>query len=225
MKISSVRILGSLGIGGALLMFIGDMCLYGHLGSGGDFWTNLPLVISNESDIQIIAGGFIGPIAALLYCLGFFSIYKMISPKSPILAIIVAGGAVASIVIMGAYHAMWGIRALLIKVGLPSGDFHELYNQIKQYTLLFYDAAGVVGGITSLLLFFAVLSRKSLYPRWTAVVNPGFLFLFSPLAGLIPAPLGAIVYGGCLNLVFVVFFSVTVFSTRSIIYADQMHSA
>jgi hypothetical protein len=223
MKISFVRILGSLGIGGALLMFIGDMCLYGHLGSGGDFWKNLPLVISNESDIQIVAGGFIGPIAALLYCLGFFSIYEMISPKSPILAIIVAGGAAAMIVIGAAYHAMWGIRALLIKAGLPSGDYHELYNEIKQYTLLFYDAAGVVGGIASVLLLFVVLSRRSLYPRWTAVVNPGFLFLFSPLAGFIPAPLGAIVYGGYFNLVFVVFFSVTVFSTRSNNHADQMH--
>ena len=224
MKISSVRTLGSLGIGGALLMFIGDMCLYGHLGSGSDFGTNLPLVISNESDIQIIAGGFIGPIAALLYCLGFLSVYGMIFPKSPKLAIIVTGSAIATIVIGGAYHAMWGIRALLIKAGLPSGDFHELNNQIKQYTLLFYDAAGVVGGITSLLLLFAVLSRKSLYPRWTAIVNPGFLFLLSPLAGFIPAPLGAIVYGGYFNLVFVVFFSVMVFSTRSIIHTDQTYS-
>ncbi len=225
MKTSSAQILCLLGIGGALLMFIGDMCLYGHFGSGSDFASSLPLVISNEPDAQIIIGGFIGPIAAVLYCLGFVSVYRMISPKSRILAFIVAGGAAVMIVFGGTYHAMWGIRALLIKAGLTSGDYLGLYNQIKEYTLLFYNSMLVVAGIASLFLLFAVLSKRSLYPRWTAIVNPGFLFLFSSFARSIPAPLGAIVYGGYANLVFLVFFSVSIISARSIDDRPQTHGA
>lgn len=221
MKTKSLQVFGLLGVGGALLMFVGDMCLYGHFGSGGDAVSNL--LIADESDARIVVGGFIGPIAAVLYCLGFFSVYGMISSKSRVLAAIVAGGAAGMMVIGGAYHAMWGIRAFLIKAGLPSGEYLGLYNQIKGYTLLFYNTALVVGEIASLFLLYAVLSRRSLYPRWTAIVNPGFLFLFYPFSGSIPAPLGAIVRGGYVNLVFLVFFSVSVISTLAINREPQTH--
>lgn len=224
MRINSVRIFCSLGILGALLMFMGDMFLYGHFGSGNDFMKNLPLVISKQPDIRIIIGGAVGPIASLLYCLGFFSVYQMISPRSKILAIIASGIAAASIIIGGTYHAMWGIRALLIKAGLSSGDYHGLYDQIKEYTFLFYNSAQVLGGLASLIILFCVLSKRSLYPRWTAIVNPGFLLLFSPLSDFIPSPLGAVACGGYINLVFIIFFSVTLISTQFINHEDLIHA-
>ena len=213
MKTTSIRILGLIGLGAALLMFVGDMCLYGHFGSGGEAISRL--VITNESDTRIVVGGFIGPIAAILYCVGFFSIYAMISPRSRTLAIVVAGGAAVMMVVGGTYHAMWSIRAFLIKAGLSSGDYQGLYSQIKDYTLLFYNTTLAGAEVVSLLLLFAVLSGRSLYPRWSVVVNPGILFLLRPLADFIPAPLGAIVSGGYLNLVFIVFFSVSVLVARS----------
>jgi hypothetical protein len=221
MKATSVRILGLIGLGAALLMFVGDMCLYGHFGSGDDAISKL--VISNESDTRIVVGGFIGPIAAILYCLGFFSVYAMISPRSRMLAIVVAGGGAVMMVIGGTYHAMWSIRAFLIKAGLSSGDYQGLYTQIKDYTLLFYNTTLAGAEVVSLLLLFAVLSGRSLYPRWSVVVNPGILFLFRPLADFVPAPLGAIVSGGYLNLVFVLFFSVNVMVTRSTNVTLQTH--
>jgi hypothetical protein len=214
MKTTSIRILGLIGLGAALLMFVGDMCLYGHFGSGGDAISKV--VITKESDTSIVVGGFIGPIAAILYCVGFFSIYAMISPRNRMLAIVVAGGAAVVMVIGGTYHAMWSIRAFLIKAGLSSGNYQGLYNQIRDYMSLFYNTMFAGAELVSLLLLFAVLSGRSLYPRWSAVVNPGILFLLRPLADLIPAPLGAIVSGGYLNLVFVVFFSVSVLVSRSI---------
>jgi hypothetical protein len=221
MKTTSVRILGLIGLGAALLMFVGDMCLYGHFGSGNDAISKV--VISNESDTSIVVGGFIGPIATILYCLGFFSVYSMISPRSRILAVVVTGGAVVMLVIGGTYHAMWSIRAFLIKAGLSVGDYQGLYNQIKDYMSLFYNTMFAGAEVVSLLLLFAVLSGRSLYPRWSVVVNPGILFLFRPLANLVPAPLGAIISGGYLNLVFVIFFSVTVLVTRSTKDTLQTH--
>jgi hypothetical protein len=221
MKTTSVRILGLIGVGAALLMFVGDMCLYGHFGSGDDAISKV--VISNESDTRIVVGGFIGPFATILYCLGFFSVYSMISPRSRMLAIVITGGAVVMMVVGGTYHAMWSIRAFLIKAGLASGDYQGLYAQIKQYTSLFYNTMLAGAGVVSLLLLFAVLSGRSLYPRWSVVVNPGILFLFRPLADFIPAPLGAIVSGGYLNLVFVLFFSVSVMVTRSTNDTLQTH--
>jgi hypothetical protein len=221
MKTPSVQILGLIGLAAALLMFAGDMCLYGHFGSGGDAVSRL--VIAHESDTRIIVGGFIGPIAAILYCVGFISVYAMISPKSRMLAVLVAGGAAAVMAIGGTYHAMWSIRAFLIKAGLTSGDHQALYDQIKDYTLLFYDTMLAGAGVVSLFLLFAVLSGRSLYPRWSAVVNPGILLLFMPLVRFIPAPSGAIISGGYLNLLFVVFFSVSTWVSRSASDPLQTH--
>jgi len=221
MKTTYIRTLGLIGLGAALLMFVGDMCLYGHFGSGNDAISKV--VISNESDTSIVVGGFIGPIATILYCLGFLSVYFMISPRSRMLAIVVTGGAVVIMVIGGTYHAMWSIRAFLIKAGLASGDYQGLYTQIKQYTSLFYNTMLAGAGVVSALLLFVVLSGRSLYPRWSAVVNPGILLLLRPLADFVPAPLGAIVSGGYLNLVFVVFFSVTVLVARSTNDTLQTH--
>lgn len=213
MNMICIRILGFTGLAAAILMFVGDAGLHGYLGSGRDYEANISLIVSKRTETQIIAGGFIGPITSLLYCLGFLSICGMISPKSPVLAAIATGSAAASIIIGGAYHAMWGIRGLLIKAGLPSSNYQELYDRIVRYIRLFYNAMMVFAGVASLLLLFAVLSGRSLYPVWTAVVNPGLLLLFKPLARLIPSPLGAIVSGGYLNLVFVVFFSVILIVT------------
>jgi hypothetical protein len=223
MKTTSVRTLGLIGLGAAILMFVGDMCLYGHFGSGSDAVSKV--VIANESDTRIVIGGFIGPIAAILYCVGFFSVYLMIAPRSRIFAIVLAGGAAATMAIGGTYHAMWSIRAFLIKAGLSSGEYQALYDQIRDYTLLFYNTMLAIAAVVSLLLLFVVLSGRSLYPKWSVVVNPGILLLFRPLADLIPAPLGAIVSGGYLNLVFVVFFAVSVVVTRSVNDTLQMQSA
>ncbi|MGA2822288.1 MAG: DUF6796 family protein [Bacteroidales bacterium] len=223
MKTTSIRILCLIGLGAALLMFVGDMCLYGHFGSGSDAISRL--IITNESDTRIVIGGFIGPIAAILYCVGFFSVYLMIAPRSRMLAVVIAGGAAAMMVIGGAFHAMWSIRALLIKAGLSSGDYQAVYDQIKDYTLLLYNTMLTGAAVVSVLLLFAVLSGRSLYPRWSVVVNPGILLLLKPLAHFVPAPLGAIVSGGYLNLVFVVFFSVSILVTRSINDTLQTHGA
>ena len=221
MKMPSVRILGLTGLGAALLMFVGDMCLYGHFGSGEDAISKV--VITNESDTRIVVGGFIGPIAALLYCLGFFCVYFMVSPRSRTLAVVLAAGATATMAMGGTYHAMWSIRAFLIKAGLSSGDHQAVYNQIRDYMSLFYRTMLAGAAVVSVLLLFAVLSGRSLYPRWSVVVNPGILFLLRPLADFVPAPLGAIISGGYLNLVFVVFFSVNVMATRSTNDTLQTH--
>jgi hypothetical protein len=225
MKSMSIRTAATVGLAGALLMFIGDMCLYGHWGSGVDFAPNLPRVIAEESEAQIITGGFVGPIAALLYCAGFFAVYKMISPKSPLLALMVAGSFSVAIIFGGTYHATWGIRALLMKGGMPSGPLASLYDQAMQYMHLFFKTMAALGGVAAVLLMYVVLWRRSLYPRWTVIVNPALLYLLAPLARSIPSPLGAIVVGGYYNLMFMAFFLGTIFCARSRIDPDQTHAA
>jgi hypothetical protein len=57
------------------------------------------------------------------------------------------------------------------------------------------------------LLAYAVLSGRSLYPRWFAALNPALLFLLCASFRLAPAPVGGPLVIGSGNLVFLVFFA------------------
>jgi putative effector of murein hydrolase LrgA (UPF0299 family) len=86
---------------------------------------------------------------------------------------------------------------------------------------LFYHAAEAAWLFGGGLLLYAVLAGKSLFPRWTALVNPALIFLLQPLAVFIPAPIGLIVVGGYINLVMSLFFMVATFSTWTVSGSDE----
>jgi hypothetical protein len=220
-----INLCGIFGIFGSLLMFAGDMLLYGHFGSGREFETTYRDVIQGSSTQSLVWGGVLGPIATVFYLLGFYHIYIRLRVKSARLALIIVTSCVVGTIFGGSYHAMWTIRALLIKAhplfSGPSLDSYEaLYGQIITYTRLFYSAAGVTWFFGGGLLLYAVLAGKSRFPRWTALVNPALIFLLSPLAKFIPAPIGLIVVGGYINIVMCLFFVAATVSTWSAAESD-----
>ena len=211
---------GVLGICGSLLLFAGDMLLYGNFGGGSEFETTYRTVIQGSSDQSLVWGGVLGPIATVFYFLGFYHIYSRVSARSAGLALIIVASCLVGMIFGGSYHAMWTIRAFLIKAqplfsGPTLDSYETLFRQIVTYTRLFYRAAEVLWLFGGGLLLYAVVSGKSLFPRWTALVNPALLFLVSPLAQLIPAPIGLIVVGGYINIAMCLFFMVATVSTWS----------
>ncbi len=76
-----------------------------------------------------------------------------------------------------------------------------------------YNLAAIPAYLGGILLLILVLFGKTLYPRWTVVANFGVLSLVAPFAERIPAPLGAVLVGGFINLSIAVFFLVSLIST------------
>jgi len=208
------RVSGIIGLIASIILFLGDMLLYGHLGSASGFWDGAKTVASEASLGRLFAGGILGPIGALIYIVGFWHVYLNTKQAGKIAAKIVFIGCTSMMVIGGTFHALWTIRMLLFKFGIPDMHSLELFTEaVNSYSSFTYTISSVPGYLVFPILFYLVVSGKSQYPRWTVIVNTGLLYLLSFLLSGLSAPFGAVIIGGYINLVFSVFFITSVITT------------
>lgn len=209
---------GGIGLCGALLMFAGDMLLYGHFGSGSAFIEKYRDVIASASPARLYIAGLIGPVAASLYLIGVYHLYLQLRPAPKFIRALTAGSFAVMFVVAGAFHATWGAYAFVIQAAASTSTLsQELTNNIVSYMNKLYFLAEVPGYVGAILLFFLIALNKTCYPRWSILINPGLLMLLSPLASSIPAPLGAVIVGGFFNLTFAIFF------TQSLLVGGLLH--
>src|SRR5262249_29216610 len=67
-------------------------------------------------------------------------------------------------------------------------------------------APSLVGAVS---LAYAVLGKRTRYPRWFAALNPALLYPLATVFQWLPAPLGGLLVIGAGNLVFLVYFAVS----------------
>src|SRR4030043_1214657 len=116
------RYFGLIGVFASILLFIGDMLLYGHFGSASEFSKNIQIVANDSSQIRLFIGGILGPIGAMLYIAGFWHIYLNTKQYSRFGSIIIFISLSCMMFLGGAYHSIWTIRMLLLKYPLVSVD-------------------------------------------------------------------------------------------------------
>ena len=213
------------GLVGAVLMFTGDMLLYGHFGSGAEFINRYKTVIAEAGTLRLYLAGALGPVAAIFYLIGAYHLYLRLQPSRALGRIVTSFAFAAVFVIAGAVHAVWAAYALVLR-GVAHGQANtDLETVMRAYLAFVYRLAEVVGYPSALLLFVLVLMGRTTYPRWSVFLNPGLLMLASSLVVFLPAPIGAPIVGGLFNLAFVVFFALSLAttprtqSTRQKIYA------
>jgi hypothetical protein len=208
------RLAGLCGLIGALLFFAGDMFFYGHFGSGSSFADGMRTTVVQSSTQRLFAGGLIGPIAACLCIVGFWHVYLNVRPSSELFGRVMFAAFFILMVGGSAVHTLWTAKGLALKYCYGQGSpCSDLLTMTKSYWTLAYNLTSIPGYLGGVLLMGLVLTRKTWYPRWTVLVNPGVLILLSPLAAKVPSPLGAIVVGGSANLSIAVFFLVSVATT------------
>jgi len=208
------RFAGLAGLTGALLFFCGDMLFYGHFGAGATFHEGMERVVREAPLARLFTGGLLGRPAACLCIIGFWHVGQNIAPRSPLLGRVVFYTLAAMMVVGSAVHALWVARGLATKYEEPLRAYlPDLFVALRRYWEVAYDLAAVPAYIGAVLLLFAVLFRRSVYPRWTVLANFGLLSLLEPLATQVPAPLGAVLVGGYTNLSIAVFFLASVVST------------
>ena len=193
------------GIIGSLLMFIGDMLLYFEPVSGLDY--NSIAKMSTMPIDRLIAGGLIGPIASIFYLIGGYIFYIVFRPVNKVLASILFACFAIMFILAGSYHAMFPNFGFIGR--LPEALQSQQLLFIHTYLGLIYTVIYIFGIFWTLLLFYLVIFKKSLYPIWMLLFTPTLLVLLSQsLKDYIPYPLGAIIYGGWINLCFMLFFIV-----------------
>jgi Family of unknown function (DUF6796) len=213
----SRRTAGIVGLLGAITLLVGDMLLYGHLGSAVDVWEGARQVAGQASLERLFWGGLLGPIGAVLYLAGFWHVYLNTRRAGRLAAKAILVGLTTMIVVGGAYHILWTVQMLSFKYGLADiAELSPFSDALGSYLTTVYNMAAVPGYLASLILAALVLIGRTRYPRWTILVNPGLLMLFPLIFGpsLIPAPIGAAIMGGYINLTFCVFLTVSIFTTK-----------
>ena len=195
-----------IGLAGALLMFAGDMLLYytpedfsySAKSSSEEKINAIIDVMKRLPAKRVMAGGMIGPVAAFLYCVGFYHIVLMTNDQSHALAI----AAFLLIIAGGAYHSHCAYLGLL-------GDDRnrDALNTVMKYfqklPLILYAGEG----IGFLLLIILIAAGKTVLPRWMFLLSPGILFLLKPIVGRLPKGIRIIVSGGWTNLISVIYYA------------------
>ena len=184
-------------------MFCGDMLLYYDRNDFEHNGTLDPIIniMKKLPKKRVMLGGWIGPIAAFLYCIGFYHI--VLITKEPLHTLAFAAFLLncLGIIAGGAYHSHCAYLGLLGQDEQKEAlDIACSYFQ--KLTLILYAGEGI--GL--LLLFFLIVTGNTGFPAWMAVLSPGILFLLRPLARKLPKGIHMIVSGGFTNIIFMVYY-------------------
>ena len=199
-----------IGLAGALLMFAGDMLLYytpedfsySPKSSAEEKINAIIDVMKRLPAKRVMAGGMIGPVAAFLYCVGFYHIVLMTNDQAHTLVMAAFLLSCFGIIAGGAYHSHCAYLGLL-------GDDRnrDALNTVMKYfqklPLILYAGEGI--GL--LLLIILIAAGKTVLPRWMFLLSPGILFLLKPIVGRLPKGIRIIVSGGWTNLISVIYYA------------------
>ena len=199
-----------IGLAGALLMFAGDMLLYytpedfacGPKSSAEERINAIIDVMKELPAGRVMAGGMIGPIAAFLYCVGFYHIVLMTNEQTYTLAMVAFLLSCFGIIIGGAYHSHCAYLGLLGDDG-GRNALNAAMKYFQKMPLILYAGEG----IGFLLLIFLIVTGKTVLPRWIFLLSPGMLFLLKPAVSRLPKGARVIISGGWMNLISVIYYS------------------
>lgn len=207
-----LQILLLFGLLGAILMFVGDMTLYyskSEYVSGTDASLKLLVdIMKGESRTRLYAGGIIGPMAALLYCIGYYHLVLFMDEKY-----VIAGWSCffincLGIIFGGAYHSHCAYYGLIGRL-----ENEEALNEVSKYLnvqkLFVFGLQGI--GFLALAVF--IVAGWTVLPRWMILLSPGILFLFAPLTRKLPKGLHIVIGGGWTNLISVIYYTATLIIT------------
>jgi len=191
------------GLIGALMMFCGDMTLYYDKNDFKHDGTLDPIIniMKNLPPIRVMIGGWIGPVAAFLYCIGFYHIVLITDESLHKVAFAAFLLSCMGIIAGGAYHSHCAYLGLL-GADDQRKDLDIVLKYFQKLPIILYLGEGL--GLLALIVL--IVLEKTVFPVWIAVLSPGALYLLKPLSRKLPKGLHMILCGGFSNIVFMVYY-------------------
>ncbi len=209
---------GLIGLAAAILVGIGEFLLHfdplaRFSESGYDF-------MQAATDQRQTIGHFFGVLGAPLYLIGCWHIYLMLKPAHQKLAFITflvsAYGFIMGSVWISS-RASIGAVVHLDPAGLTTENLILLYEN-RYETLLTIIRLTTV--FLSLVYIFLVLTGKSYYQKWQAILNPILLLILNFVIYLISPEVGKYMMPIALNIGFGLFFIMSVIQANKIEIQD-----
>jgi hypothetical protein len=200
---------GFIGLLAAVLVGTGEFLL--HFDALGRFaGEDAYLFMQGISVERTTLGHFFGVLGAPLYVVGFWHLMKMLEPAGQ-LASRVAFAVMSYGIMVG---AVWiGSRASISAMVNFDGTA-DLSQLIALYELRYeslLQVTRVAALVFSAIYMWLVLSGRSLYPKWMALLNPVFLILVSFGIWILLPALGDYLMPVALNLAFAILFVASIY--------------
>ena len=145
--------------------------------------------------------GLIGPVAAFLYCIGFYHIVLIANESCKALSYAAFLLCCLGIIAGGAYHSHCAYLGLLGQDEQRS-DLEIAMNYFQKLPIILYFGEGL-----GLIIFlYLIITGNTVFPIWMALLSPGVLFLLKPLARKLPKGLHMVLSGGFTNIIFVLYY-------------------
>jgi hypothetical protein len=207
---SIVIMTGLVGLLGAVLTGAGEFILHydalARFGSEFEFFTGIP------TD-RTTLGHFVGVLGAPLYLVGGWHIFLMLRPASQAWSLtaffVTAYGFAVGAVWIGSRAS---ISALVNTPASPEIEqLISLYN-FRYETLLQIIRIAVL--LLSVIYVWLVMTGRSHYPKWMALLNPILLIIASFIVYVVAPGLGKYLMPIALNVAFFVFFTASILIAR-----------
>jgi len=200
---------GVLGLLAAILVGAGEFLLHfdalGRFADGGAY--EFMRGISAE---RTTIGHFLGVLSAPFYIIGFWHLMKMLEPAnklaSRIAFVIMSYGIIVGVVWIGSRA---GISSIVNSTSISdTASFISLY-ELRYENLLQVTRLSVL--IFSAIFIWLILSGRSHYPRWMALLNPIFLILASFAIWVLAPAVGVYLMPIALNVAFALLFLFSIY--------------
>lgn len=210
-KPKTIMILGLIGIMGALITIISDFIL---IGKPTDAYSFLKLgtgTMIGFPEWRITVGTFLGVVALPIQIAGLVVIYYGLKPGGKKLSLLVFIIAAHALVMGVAFHVSYAFIGsgwrLFNEIGVDNQLAAELMKKFDFYWRVIIIIMLTELALCSLGYVLMILKRKTLYPKWMAILNPLCIYIFMfPFVFTLPAPFGGYIASAYLNLSTMVFF-------------------
>jgi hypothetical protein len=194
---------GLIGLLAATLVGAGEFMLHfdplGRYGQGFDF-------LKGVTESRATAGHFLGVLGAPLYVVGAWHIYLMLRPANRFWAMLAFFVMAYGCIVGGVWIGSRATAAFLVNT-IPED---ALASAIGLYELRYESLLTVVRSailVLSGIFVWLIMTGRSNYPRWMAVLNPIILILASFLVFWLAPGIGKYLMPIALNVAFLILFS------------------
>ncbi len=215
---------GAIGLFASILVGVGEGLLHytpeGYVGPNPyDFM--LPF-----SGKRLAYGHFIAVLASPLYLIGYWHVYKMLTPK---------GGGLATFITLAAGYgfvigSVWiGSRAMIAGIvqfgGHANGQEVSMAPLVTQYQFYMESLLQVIRATTlifSVGFVYIVWKGESLYPVWMIFFNPFILLLLVFLTYFVVPSIGIFIFPVAMNVAHFIFFGASLIVAFKKIHHEKL---
>ncbi len=200
----ALRLFGISGILGSILFVCGDL-LYNHIPASKESPT---LKMSMLPEARLLNAGTLGLIGCWFYSLASLHVYLAFRPAGEVFAFILALAFAASMICYGIGHTAYFSIATgaqtAVKLGSDADTGGKLGNTFFQRIV---NITYIPVAVFTVMMIYAILTGRSLYPLWMLVFLPTVLYLLKkPVLSILQGHLNEILSDSYDNFILFVFF-------------------